>query len=82
MFYFRYDEKFTGEMCMVHAVQVLWKNTKRFCQVQTTTKSGKTFTVARYYPRVCHNSWQCEGDKKQKTYEENIEPGFRLPRGC
>ena len=77
-----YDEKFTGAVCMVHAVQALWKSSQKFCQVRATSRTGKTYTVARYYPRVCHDVWQCVGDKKQKTYEQNIEPGFRLPPGC
>ena len=80
--YFRYNEKFTGAVCMVHAVQALWKSSQKFCQVQAKSRTGKTYTVARYYPRVCADILQCWGHKKQKTYEDNIERGFRLPNGC
>ena len=77
-----HDELRTGAVCMVHAVQLLWKSSQKFCQVQAVSRTGKTYTVARYYPKVCHNIWQCIDDKKLQTYEENIKPGFRLPSGC
>ena len=77
-----YDEIRTGAVCMAHAVQLLWKSSQKFCQVQAVSRTGKTYTVARYFPRVCHDVWQCADDKRQQTYERNIWPGFRLPAVC
>ena len=79
-----YDEIRTGAACMAHGVQLLWKSSQKFCQVQAVSRSGKTYTVARYFPRVCGNDdvWQCGDERRQQTYEKNIWPGFRLPAVC
>ena len=79
-----YDEIRTGAACMAHAVQLLWKKSVKFCQVQAVSRTGKTYTVARYFPRVCGSDdvWQCADEKRQQTYEKNIWPGFRLPAVC
>jgi len=73
-----YDEKFTGEQCMGHYTQVVWKASKKFCMAKAEAKSKAVYTVARYYPS---GNFVFNG-QKQEAYDANVEEGFVFPPGC
>ena len=77
-----YDEKMTGAHCMGHYVAAQWRGSKKFCQVKAKSRTGTMYVVARYYPGVGYSDRATFWCNKRKAYEENIEPGFRLPTGC
>merc|ERR1712051_831430 len=66
-----YEEKDTGEHCMEHYTQMVWKDTEYFCMARARSLSGAWFMVARYWPKGPR-----EGTSLKK-YEDNVFSGFR-----
>merc|ERR1712051_405243 len=66
-----YEEKDTGEHCMEHYTQMVWKDTKYFCMSLARSQTGAWFMVARYWPKGPR-----EGTSLKK-YEDNVFSGFR-----
>merc|ERR1711981_487305 len=66
-----YNELKTGQQCMGHYTQVVWKGSKKFCMAKAVSRSKATFTVARYYP-----AGNVEG-----AYAANVPNASALPCG-
>merc|ERR1719319_1504468 len=66
-----YEERVTGGSCAGHYTQVVWKKSVKFCMATAESRSGGTYTVARYLPPGNYNG--------AKNYRANVHQGFVKP---
>merc|ERR1712061_209247 len=70
-----WNEVNTGEQCMGHYTQVMWKGSKKFCMAKAESKTKNVYTVARYYPR---GNFYMQGHKLE-AWHKNVDEAFQFP---
>jgi len=75
-----YGDDYTMDKADGHFTQLVWKGTRKVGFGHATSRSGKTYVVARYSPPG--NTWCMEGqtscwtsDGKMSTFLENVDVG-------